>query len=178
MIFVSSNITKNSSVGPQSLLYAATKGAVEQFSRVLAKDLGARGITVNTISPGATATSLFLESFSQEIISRAAESHPAKRIAQPEDIAPIVAFLARDEAHWVNGQNIYVNNVRDYRLLSGGRVAYAFSGRDRLCRSTLQKSERDECIVWSQKYLRNLFCDRRRAVEPLNSFYDPGHHSL
>lgn len=110
VIFLSSTVTKNSSVGPHSVLYAATKGAVEQFGRVLAKDLGARGITVNTISPGATATPLFLRSFSKEVVERAAENHPAKRLGQPEDIAPIIAFLARDEAQWVNGQNIYVNN--------------------------------------------------------------------
>ena len=116
---MSSSLTKNSNVRLDTVLYTATKGAVEQLGRVLAKDLGARGITVNTISPGPTATPLFLESFSQEVIARVAEGHPAKRIAQSEDIAPIVAFLARDEARWVNGQNIYVNNVRDYCVLLG-----------------------------------------------------------
>ncbi|GJE91537.1 NAD(P)-binding protein [Phanerochaete sordida] len=110
VIFLSSNVTLNTSVGPQVALYAATKGAVEQFNRVLAKELGAKGITVNSVSPGATATPLFLRSHSQEIVERTAAAHPAGRIAQPEDIAPMVAFLSRDEASWINGQNIYINN--------------------------------------------------------------------
>ena len=117
MIFVSSVVTKNNYVRPASLLYAATKGAVEQLTRVLAPDLGARGITVNAISPGATATPLFLRTYHPEAIARMAEAYPAKRIGQPEEIAPIVAFLARDEANWVNGQNIYLNNVRGYGCL-------------------------------------------------------------
>ncbi|EKM57374.1 uncharacterized protein PHACADRAFT_160861 [Phanerochaete carnosa HHB-10118-sp] len=110
VIFVSSNVTKNSNVGPQSLLYAATKGALEQLNRVLAKDLGARGITVNAISPGVTATPLALRTLGQEVLDHFAEIHPAKRIARPDDIAPMVAFLAREEARWINGQNIYINN--------------------------------------------------------------------
>jgi len=54
IIFFSTSIAKNSAVTPPYLVYAATKGAIEQFSRVLAKELGARGITVNTVSPGAS----------------------------------------------------------------------------------------------------------------------------
>ena len=111
-------MTKSNRTPPGSLLYAATKGAVEQFTRVLAPDLGARGITVNTVSPGATETPMYLRIWTQEVIARIAETYPAKRIGKPEEIAPIVAFLARDEANWINGQNIYVNNVRDHPCFS------------------------------------------------------------
>ena len=52
IIFFSTSIAKNSAVTPPYVIYAATKGAIEQFSRVLAKELGAKGITVNTVSPG------------------------------------------------------------------------------------------------------------------------------
>ena len=52
IIFFSTSIAKNSAVTPPYLVYAATKGAIEQFSRVLSKELGAKGITVNTVSPG------------------------------------------------------------------------------------------------------------------------------
>ena len=107
-------MTKSTRTPPGSLLYAATKGAIDQFTRVLAPYLGARRITVNTVSPGATETPLFLRTWTPEFTARIAESYPAKRTGQPEDIASIVAFLARDEASWVNGQNIYVNNVRSY----------------------------------------------------------------
>ena len=122
-------MTKYSRAPQGSLLYAATKGAIDQFTRVLAPDLGARGITVNTVSPGGTETPLFLRTWTPEFIARIAESYPAKRIGQPEDIAPIVAFLARDEAGWVNGQNIYVNNVRSYLYCpKGGSLTEFWAG--------------------------------------------------
>ena len=93
------------------LIYTATKGAVEQMTRVLAKDLGARGVTVNGIGPGPTDTDLFRNGKSPEFINFFANLHPQKRIPSPDEIAPIVAFLSREEAGWVNGQTIYVNGV-------------------------------------------------------------------
>jgi 3-oxoacyl-[acyl-carrier protein] reductase len=53
IVFFSSSLAKNSAITPQYLVYAGTKGAIEQFSRVLSKELGTKGITVNTVSPGA-----------------------------------------------------------------------------------------------------------------------------
>ena len=105
--------TKLSDIPPQSLLYSSTKGAIEQIVRVLAKDLGPRGITVNAIRPGPTGTDMFLTgSWSPETIDHITAAQPQKRIAEPAEIAPLVAFLARDEAGWVNGQSINVDNVR------------------------------------------------------------------
>lgn len=114
-------MTKTSSVGPASLVYAASKGAVEQITRVLAKDLGAKGMTVNSVAPGATETELFRKGRSQEVVDVMANQHPLKRIAETEEIAPIVAFLARDEAGWVNGQVIHVNGVSKFHPVDACR---------------------------------------------------------
>ncbi|KAI9741541.1 MAG: hypothetical protein M1818_004347 [Claussenomyces sp. TS43310] len=109
VLFFSTSITAWSSVSPNYLLYASTKGAVEQMTRVLAKDLGARGITVNTISPGPTATDSFYVGKDEALLSTIAASNPARRIGTPEDIANAVVFVAGPESAWMNGQNFRVN---------------------------------------------------------------------
>lgn len=96
---------------PAGLAYTAAKGAVEQMSRVLAKDLGARGITVNTIAPGSVETEMLHKGKSPEVVKQLANLNPQKRIPEASEIAPIIAFLAREEAGWVNGQTIFVNGV-------------------------------------------------------------------
>jgi len=89
--------------------YAASKGAVEQLSRVFSKEIGSRGITVNVVSPGPTHTELFTRGKSEETIERLAEMSAFGRIAEPEDIARVVVFLAGDQAAWISGQNIGAN---------------------------------------------------------------------
>jgi 3-oxoacyl-[acyl-carrier protein] reductase len=89
--------------------YAATKGAVDQITRVLAKELGPRGITVNAVSPGPTDTALFRKGKTREEIDGFARSTALGRIGTPADIADAVALLVGDGAGWISGQNICVN---------------------------------------------------------------------
>lgn len=89
--------------------YVATKGAVEQMTRVFAKEVGARGINVNVVSPGPTNTELFLNGKTQEALDRLASLSAFNRIGEPEDIAKVVAFLVSDDAKWISGQNIGAN---------------------------------------------------------------------
>ena len=107
IINISSSVTRL--ILPTYGAYAATKGAVEQLTRVFAKEVGSRGITVNSISPGPTNTELFLEGKSEETIQRLAAMSAFGRIGETEDIAKVVLFLASEGAAWVTGQNIGVN---------------------------------------------------------------------
>lgn len=93
---------------PAYTAYAATKGAVEAMTLILARELRGRSITVNAVAPGPTATALFLDGKDEETIARMAAQPPLERLGQPEDIADVVAFLA-GPAHWVNGQVIRAN---------------------------------------------------------------------
>lgn len=89
--------------------YSATKGAVEQITKVLAKELGGRGIRVNTLSPGPVNTTLFRRGKTADQISQLAAAAALGRIGEAEDIADMVALLVDDGARWVSGQNILVN---------------------------------------------------------------------
>jgi 3-oxoacyl-[acyl-carrier protein] reductase len=89
--------------------YVASKGAVEQLTRSLAWELGPRGITVNTISPGPTDTEMFIAGKTEEQKQRLAQAAAFGRVGQPAEIAEVVAFLAGASANWVTGQNIRVN---------------------------------------------------------------------
>lgn len=89
--------------------YVASKAAVEQLTRVFAKEIGSRGINVNSVSPGPTNTELFMNGKSDEVISHLAAFSAFNRIGEPIDIARVVAFLASDEAKWISAQNIGIN---------------------------------------------------------------------
>jgi len=90
-------------------VYAATKAAVEAMSSVLTKELRGRGITVNAVAPGPTATDLFLKGKPQEVVDRLAKLAPLERLGQPADIANAVAFLAGPDGAWINGQTLRAN---------------------------------------------------------------------
>lgn len=90
-------------------VYAATKAAVETLTAIMAKEMRGRGITVNAVAPGPTATDLFLNGKSDELVERMAKMNPLERLGAPEDIARVVAFLAGPDGGWVNGQTLRAN---------------------------------------------------------------------
>jgi 3-oxoacyl-[acyl-carrier protein] reductase len=93
---------------PTYAAYAATKGAVDVMTLILAKEMRGRDVTVNAVAPGPTATPLFLVGKPQQVIDTMSNMSPLERLGEPADIAEAVAFLA-GPARWVNGQIIYTN---------------------------------------------------------------------
>jgi 3-oxoacyl-[acyl-carrier protein] reductase len=96
---------------PNTVVYTATKGAVDAVTRVLAKELGPRKIRVNSINPGMIETEgthaagVIDSDFEKQIVART----PLGRTGQPDDIAPVAVFLASDESRWVTGDTLAVS---------------------------------------------------------------------
>jgi 3-oxoacyl-[acyl-carrier protein] reductase len=89
--------------------YVATKGAVEQLTRSLSRELGPRNITVNVVSPGPTETELFTTGKTPEQLHQFGQQSAFGRLGQPADIADVIAFLASDASRWITGQNLRAN---------------------------------------------------------------------
>jgi 3-oxoacyl-[acyl-carrier protein] reductase len=106
IINFSTSVTKIALTGYTA--YAATKGAVDAMTLILAKEMRGRDVTVNAVAPGPTATPLFLDGKPQEVIDHLKSMPPLERLGEPADIAEVVAFLA-GPARWVNGQVICTN---------------------------------------------------------------------
>ena len=106
VINVSSGLARFSFPGYAA--YGCMKGAIETFTRYLAKEVGERGITANVVAPGPVVTDINRERFeaSPEAVSTLAGLSPLGRIGRPEDIGGVIAFLCSKEAGWVNGQRI------------------------------------------------------------------------
>ena len=91
---------------PGETVYTASKAAVEQISRVASRELGARGITVNTISAGPTDTDLLRAGAPPDALEGAAAMTALGRIGQPGGIADLVGLLAGPDSRWITGQNV------------------------------------------------------------------------
>lgn len=102
--------TVTSLTPPTSVVYTATKSAVDAVTRVLAKELGPKKIRVNSINPGGVETEGFHalgfagSDFEKQIVAQT----PLGRLGQPQDIAPAVAFLASSESAWITGELLQV----------------------------------------------------------------------
>jgi len=107
-IIFTSSLAARASVGTV-YAYAATKGAVDTLVKHFAAALGPRGIRVNGVAPGVVETEM--SNFTKTEAGREVTlgMQALKRMAQPDDIAPVVAFLASDDARWVTGESIHVD---------------------------------------------------------------------
>lgn len=94
---------------PGYTIYSGTKAPVEEYTRMLAKELGAKRITVNSFAPGPVDTPFFHAQENEQSAAYAARLSTEQRLALVEDIVPIVAFLASAESQWVNGQTVWIN---------------------------------------------------------------------
>ena len=92
-------------------VYAATKGGVIALTKSLAREVARSGITVNCVCPGPTDTALLdqVAEVSQKLYDSLARAIPMRRVGQPTDIAPMVAFLAGDGAAFITGQTVSVS---------------------------------------------------------------------
>lgn len=90
-------------------VYAATKAAIETLTAIIAKELRGRSITVNAVAPGPTATALFLDGKSAELVEKMSKMAPLERLGTPDDIAHAVSFLAGPDGAWINGQVLRAN---------------------------------------------------------------------
>jgi len=108
VINIGSTIT--SVTPPETVVYTATKGAVDAITRVLAKELGPRKIRVNSINPGVVETEGVhaLGIVGSDFEKQAVAETPLGRIGQPRDIAPAVGFLASSDSAWITGEIIQV----------------------------------------------------------------------
>jgi NAD(P)-dependent dehydrogenase (short-subunit alcohol dehydrogenase family) len=94
-------------------LYGASRAALELLTKAWAAEYGARGVRVNAVAPGPTRTRM-MEGVSEEMVNQLAALAPAGRVAQPEELAAAIVFLASDDASFVDGVTLAVD---------GGRVA-------------------------------------------------------
>jgi 3-oxoacyl-[acyl-carrier protein] reductase len=104
------NISSTTTIHPEAgmAVYAASKAAIKLFTAVLAREVGDRSITVNTVMPGPTVPGMF-GNMPPEVQQQAAASSPFDRVGTPQDIADVVAFLVSEEARWLTGQDICAN---------------------------------------------------------------------
>ncbi|MEM7320391.1 MAG: SDR family oxidoreductase [Pseudomonadota bacterium] len=94
---------------PGYTIYSGTKAPVEEYTRMLAKELGAKRITVNSFAPGPVDSPFFHGQETAQSAAYAARLSTEQRLGVIDDIVPVVAFLASPDSQWVNGQTIWIN---------------------------------------------------------------------
>lgn len=103
------NISSTSVMGnPGQANYAATKAALMGFTRTLAKELGRKNVRMNCVAPGYIDTEM-MRAVPADILDRMIKGIPSQRLADPDEIASIVAFLSTDDSSWVSGQTIFAS---------------------------------------------------------------------
>lgn len=100
---------------PGLIHYAATKGAIETFTRALAAEMIQKGVRVNAVAPGPVWTPLIVMSFPEQANAKFGQDSPEKRPAQPAELAPAYVFLASDEASYIVGEVIAVTGGEPFR---------------------------------------------------------------
>ncbi|KAG8529401.1 uncharacterized protein KY384_006038 [Bacidia gigantensis] len=109
IVLLSSSVTAYSGVSPAYLLYNSTKGAIDQMTRLLAKSLAPKGISVNAVAPGPTATDLFMKGKSEQVLNGLKSNIPFGRLGEPNEIADVIAFMCSSKSSWVTGQVLRAN---------------------------------------------------------------------
>ena len=106
------NISSTSLMGnPGQANYAATKAALQGFTRTLAKELGPKNVRINCIAPGLIRTDMMLAVGEEKLNYAINNEIPMRRLGEPAEIASVVAFLAGEDASWVSGQTIMVSGA-------------------------------------------------------------------
>jgi NAD(P)-dependent dehydrogenase (short-subunit alcohol dehydrogenase family) len=107
MIIIGTSLTAGSA--PQYALYAGTKAPTEEFARMMAKEVGKRGITINVIAPGPLDNTFFHAAETPQSAQFAANLSIAGRLGKVEDVVPLVEFLASPQSQWITGQTLWIN---------------------------------------------------------------------
>lgn len=103
------NISSTSLMGnPGQANYAATKAALQGFTRTLGKELARKNVRMNCVAPAYVDTEM-MHTIGEELLAARIKATPAQRLSQPSEIASVVAFLATDDASWVTGQTIFAS---------------------------------------------------------------------
>jgi 3-oxoacyl-[acyl-carrier protein] reductase len=97
---------------PGTVVYTASKAAVESLTLGFAVELGSRGIRVNAVAPAVTKTDM-TAGLPANMLAEEKRLTPLGRLAEPEDVADVVAFLCSDAARWITGRSILVDGGRN-----------------------------------------------------------------
>ncbi len=106
IINISSNAATECDAGRS--IYAASKSAINSFTKSLSKELGPFNIRVNAVAPGLTNTRMIEKGINKKVLEEAIKKIPLKRVASPEEVANVVLFLASDMSSYVNGEVINI----------------------------------------------------------------------